>query len=164
MGTFAASRFSYTTDGDYTGCGGAANLLYIPTSSELSAMPFSSDANRAAYESYIASDRYLSAHRGEYSVRGGAVMPWYGTLSAKVSQDFIFNVAGRDHTLRLGADINNVGNLLNSSWGNVQQIKSAAAISLKDGVYTFNEAQCKFDTYANSISTWSILFSARYFF
>ena len=57
-----------------------------------------------------------------------------------------------------------MGNLLNSSWGNVQQIKSAAAISLKDGVYTFNEAQCKFDTYANSISTWSILFSARYFF
>ncbi len=164
VGTFAGSRFSYTTDGDYTGCGGSANLLYIPTSSELSAMPFSSDANRNAYESYIASDRYLSAHRGEYAVRGGAVMPWYGTLSAKVSQDFIFNVAGRDHTLRLGADINNVGNLLNSAWGNVQQIKSAAAISLEDGVYTFNEAQCKFDTYANSISTWSILFSARYFF
>ncbi|MBQ9529944.1 MAG: hypothetical protein IJR73_06260, partial [Bacteroidales bacterium] len=163
-GSFAASRYSYVTNVDYTGCAGAPNLIYIPTTSELAAMPFSSDDNRAAYESFIASDKYLSKHRGEYSVRGGAVMPWFGQLSAKVSQDVIFNIAGRDHTLRLGCDINNVGNLLNPKWGNVKQIKSVSAISMNDGVYTFNADQCKFDTYANTMSTWSILFSARYFF
>ena len=48
--------------------------------------------------------------------------------------------------------------------GNVQQIKSTGALSYKNGKYSFNEAQCKFDTYASTMSTWSILFSARYFF
>ena len=163
-GTFAASRYSYTTDTDYTGCAGSANLIYIPTASELSAMPFKDDANRAAYEKFISGDKYLSKHRGEYATRGGAVMPWFNNVSAKVSQDFIFNIAGRDHTLRLGVDMNNIGNLLNPAWGNAKQIQSTSAISLKDGVYTFNADQCKFNTYAGSISTWSILFSARYFF
>ena len=60
--------------------------------------------------------------------------------------------------------MNNVGNLLNPAWGNVKQIKSTGAISYKNGVYTFNNAQCRFDTYASALSTWSILFSARYFF
>ena len=152
------------TDTDYTGCAGSANLIYIPTASELSAMPFKDDANRAAYEKFISGDKYLSKHRGEYATRGGAILPWFNNVSAKVSQDFIFNIAGRDHTLRLGVDMNNIGNLLNPAWGNAKQIQSTSAISLKDGVYTFNADQCKFNTYAGSISTWSILFSARYFF
>ncbi|MBQ9583219.1 MAG: TonB-dependent receptor [Bacteroidales bacterium] len=163
-GTFAASRYSYTTDVDYTGCAGSANLIYIPTSAELANMPFADADNRTAYENFIAGDKYLSKHRGEYSTRGGAIMPWFNNLSAKVSQDFIFMVAGRPHTLRLGVDMNNVGNLLNPAWGNVKQIKSTSALSYKDGNYTFNADQCKFNTYAGSISTWNILFSARYFF
>ena len=165
-GSFAASRYSYTTDLDYTGCGGSANLLYIPTAAELSAMPFADAANRDAFEKFIAGDKYLSKHRGEYSTRGGAVMPWYNNLSAKVSQDFIFNIAGRPQTLRLGVDVNNVGNLINSAWGNVKQIQSIAALSYdaEAGNYKFNADQCKFDTYAGFLSTWSILFSARYFF
>ena len=164
VGTYGASRFSYTTDTDYTGIGGSANLLYIPTASELQAMPWSSAENKAAWEAYISGDKYLSKHRGEYAARGGAVMPWFGVLSAKVSQDFIFNALGKAHTLRLGVDLNNLGNLVNPAWGTVKQIKTTGAISLKDGVYTFNEAQCKFDTFADAASTWSVLFSARYFF
>ena len=163
-GSFAASRYSYTTDVDQTGLGGSANLIFIPTKEQLAKMPFSSDANRTAYENYIAGDRYLSRHRGEYATRGGAVMPWFNQISAKVSQDFIFSVAKRPHTLRIGVDMNNIGNMLNPAWGIAKQIKSTSAISIKDGVYTFNDAQCKFDTYAGAISTWSILFSARYFF
>ncbi len=176
-GGFAASRYSYVTNGDYTGCAGSPNLIYIPTSDELAAMPWgdlmnketlvqSAADNKAAYEAFIAGDKYLSKHRGEYATRGGAVMPWFGQLSAKVSQDFIFNVVGRPHTLRLGVDVNNIGNLINPAWGNVKQIQSVSAIAYdsKAGTYTFNSPQCKFDTYANYLSTWSILFSARYFF
>ena len=164
VGTYGASRFSYTTDTDYTGIAGSANLLYIPTTSELAAMPFADAANLSAYENFIAGDKYLSKHRGQFAERGGAVMPWFGQLSARVSQDFIFNVCGRPHTIRLGADMNNVGNLINPAWGTAKQIKTSGIVSYKDGAYTFNEAQSKFDTYANTISTWSILFSARYFF
>lgn len=164
VGTYGASRFSYTMDGDYTGVGSAANLLYIPTTSELNAMPFADAANKAAFESYIAGDKYLSKHRGEYAARGGAVMPWFSQLSVRVSQDFMINAIGKTHTLRIGADINNLGNLINPKWGNVQQIASSGALSYKNGNYSFNDAQCKIDTYANTLSTWSILFSARYFF
>ena len=176
-GGFAASRYSYVTNVDYTGCAGSPNLIYIPTQSELASMPWgdlmnketlvqSAADNKAAYEAFIAGDKYLSRHRGQYATRGGAVMPWFNQLSAKVSQDFIFNIVGRPHTLRLGVDVNNLGNLINPAWGNVKQIQSISAISYdkKAGTYTFNSPQCKFDTYASYMSTWSILFSARYFF
>lgn len=166
VGTYGASRFSYTTATDYTGIGGAANLMFIPTAEQLKAMPFADESNRAAFESYIAADRYLSKHRGEYAQRGGGVMPWFGQLSVKVSQDFMIDALGKTHTLRIGADINNIGNMINAKWGNVQQIASTGAITYdaKSGSYSFNQAQCRFDTYANTLSTWSILFSARYFF
>ena len=163
-GQFAASRYSYTFDADYTGLGGSPNLIYIPTSAQLKAMPWSSEDNRNAFESFIAADKYLSKHRGQYATRGGAVMPWFSQLSAKVSQDFMFNALGREHTIRLGVDINNLGNLLNPAWGNVKQMQSNAALSYKGGVYTFDNEKCRFETYAGALSTWSILFSARYFF
>lgn len=163
-GTYAYSRFSYTMDTDYTGLASSANLLYIPTENELKNMPFSSDDNKAAFNKFIEADKYLSKHRGEYSTRGGAVMPWFSQINFKISQDFKFNVLGKENTLRLGADINNLGNLINPAWGNVKQIATTGALKYANNAYTFDSAKCKFDTYANTYSTWSILFSARWFF
>ncbi len=42
-------------------------LMYIPTSDELAAMPFVSEENRAAFEEFISSNNFLSKHRGTYS-------------------------------------------------------------------------------------------------
>ena len=160
---YSASRFSYTMN-NQTGEGGAPNLIYIPTTAELQSMPFADASNKAAYEKFISGDKYLSKHRGEYSKRGGPVMPWYGQIALRVSEDFMFNALGRKHTLRLGVDVNNLANLLNPKWGNVQRIESPTILTYKGGVYTFNESQSSFNNYASYLSTWSMLLSVRYFF
>jgi hypothetical protein len=59
----------------------APQLMYIPTTEELASMPFSSEENREAFEEFIASDPYLSKHRGEYSKRNGGKAPWLNLIN-----------------------------------------------------------------------------------
>ena len=167
VGTYNQSRYSYvmTTD-ENTGIS-SAQLVYIPTSDELAAMPFSSEENRAAYEAFIENDSYLSAHRGHYSKRNGAVCPWLGRLNFKVDQEFYFNVGGRKTTLQIGADVNNLANMINSSWGCYQQLSSETILRYEkddNGVskYTFTEPT--WHKYNSFLSTWNLLLHVRYSF
>ena len=171
IGNYSYSRYSYTTyvqSGDYqnpvTGDGGAVNLLYIPTRQQLDEMTFSSDENREAYWQFIQNDDYLSKHTGEYSQRGGAVMPWHHELNFKFAHDFYFNVKGKRNTLTVGVDVNNIANLLNRNWGNFKQISSSQILEYNTSsqVYTFH--QPKWSTKASTASTWSALLSIRYTF
>lgn len=61
-GGFFATRYSYLIS-NVSGLS-TPQLMYIPTSDELAAMPFSSESNRAAFEEFISNDRYLSKHIG----------------------------------------------------------------------------------------------------
>ena len=164
FGGYSYTRSSYTLNSNVNGDGGAYSLMYIPTEKELEAMPFSSEDNKAAFNEFIAGDKYLSQHRGEYSERGAIVMPWYNQFNLKINQDFNFMVAGKKQTVQLGLDIKNLGNLLNPAWGSIQSWGSNSILTLKDGAYTFNADQAKWSTYSGTISTWSMLLSARYFF
>jgi hypothetical protein len=139
-----------------------SQLIYIPTAEELVNMPFSSAENRDAYEAFISNDPYLSAHRGEYSKRNGAVAPWLNRVNFNITQEFYFNVAGRQTTLEVGADVNNLLNLFNSSWGNYQQLKNESILNYKAGVYTFTEPT--WNSYNSFYSTWSVLLHVRYRF
>ena len=162
VGSYNQARYSYlmTTD-EGTGIS-TAQLVYIPTADELAKMPFSSDENRAAFETFIQNDSYLSAHRGEYSKRNGAVCPWLGRINFKVDQEFYFNVSGRKTTLQIGADVNNLANILNSNWGCHQQLSSETILQYKSGQYTFTEPN--WHNYSNFLSTWNILLHVRYSF
>lgn len=169
IGSYSYARYSYTMymqSGKYqdpvTGDGGAVNLLYIPTREELNGMPFTSDENREAYWSFIQSDEYLSKHTGEYSERGGAVMPWQHILNFRFSQDFYINVKGKRNMISLGLDVNNIANMINRNWGNVKRISTTNILKFENDTYTFN--QPKWSKYANPISTWSAMFSVRYTF
>ena len=146
------------------GVGGitASRLVYIPTDEELESMPFIDDENRAAYASFIANDRYMSRHRGEYSRRGAVAAPWNNRIDLKVCQEFYFNVSGQRTTLEVGVDVNNVANLLNSNWGVYKQITSQTILNYKDGRYTFTEP--KWDTYSSILSAWQLLLHVRYSF
>ncbi len=162
VGGYSYTRYSYTMN-NVTGDTGANNLIYIPTSDELKGMPFSSDENRDAYEAFIAKDKYLSKHRGEYSKRGGAVAPWQSRFNFKFTQDINFNVNRETvHTIQIGFDINNIGNLLNSKWGATDRLSSDSIVSYKNGTYTFNEPT--WSKYNSTFSTWEMLLSLRYFF
>lgn len=169
IGSYSYSRYSYTMyvqSGKYqnavTGDGGAVNLLYIPTRSELNDMPFTSDENKEAFWNFIQKDSYLSEHVGEYSKRGGAVMPWYHTLNFRFSQDFYINVKGKRNTISLGPDVTNLANMLNRDWGNIKRMNSSSILAWDGSNYTFTAP--KWSKYASTVSTWSAMFSIRYTF
>lgn len=171
IGSYSYSRYSYTMyvqSGQYqnavTGDRGAVNLIYIPTRDELDAMPFSSEENKEAYWAFIQKDDYLSKHTGEYSKRGGVVMPWQHLLNFRFSQDFYINIGGKRNTISLGLDINNVANMLNRKWGNVKRLNTTNILGYdsSSNTYTFNEP--KWSKYASTVSTWSAMFSVRYTF
>lgn len=169
IGSYSYSRYSYTMyvqSGKYqnpvTNDRGAVNLIYIPTREELNGMPFTSDENREEYWKFIQNDDYLSKHTGEYSKRGGAVMPWQHMLNFRFSQDFYVNVKGRRNTISLGLDVNNIANMLNRDWGNVKRISTTNILKYENGAYTFNKPT--WSKYAGTISTWSAMFSIRYTF
>ena len=169
IGSYSYSRYSYTIyeqSGSYqnpvTGDRGAQNLLYIPTRKELDEMPFTDAANKEEFWQFIQNDDYLSKHKGEYSVRGGAVMPWQHVLNFKFAQDFFVNVKGKRNTITVGIDINNVANLLNRNWGNVKRLNSTSILRYQDDKYTFIKPKCS--KYNSTISTWFARFSVRYTF
>jgi hypothetical protein len=169
VGSYSYTRRSYlmgTRSGNYvnpvTGDGGALNLMYIPTDEELAVMPFADEANKAAFKSFLESDKYLSKHRGEYSVRGAAAAPWLHRFNLKVAQDFNFRVAKKQNTVQVALDINNLGNLLNSDWGLHKKLNSDTVLEWDGTNYTYKAPQwSKVTTYA---STWEMLLSLRWFF
>lgn len=163
VGSFSSSRYTYVMK-NVSGSGSASQTLYIPTDADLNNMPFADDANKAAYKAFIEGDKYLSSHRGQYEKRNAVAAPWLNRVNFKVAEDFYFNVAGKKHTLEISADINNIGNLLNDSWGVYKQLSTNTILSYdtKAGKYTFTEP--KWNSFNNLASTWSALFSVRYSF
>lgn len=137
-------------------------LMYIPTTEELAAMPFSSEENRAAFEEFISNDRYLSRHRGEYSMRNGGKAPWVNRINFKFSQEFYFNISDHMQTLDVGMDFNNIANLLNSKWGAYKVLDNDVVLKYANGSYTFSPSTW---SYYNSLSsTWQILLHLKYSF
>jgi len=162
VGSYNQSRYSYLMTTDQNTGINTAQLIYIPTREELKDMPFVDDINRARFEEFISNDPYLSAHRGEYSKRNGAVAPWLNRVNFKIDQEFYFNVAGRATTLQIGADVNNLLNMFNSNWGCYQQLNSETILNYKNGAYTFSEPN--WHKYSNFYSTWNVLLHVRYNF
>jgi hypothetical protein len=126
----ASSRMSYVFGGDMNGDGVSNNdLIYIPRDqSEMNFSAFSAGgrtftaaAQAAAFDAYIAQDKYLSEHRGEYARRNGAVMPMFNSIDLSISQDVFRNFGGQRNALQIRLDIVNFGNLLNSDWGVAQR-------------------------------------------
>lgn len=180
-------RFNYTYGGDINNDGSALNdLLYIPTTSELSQMNFASASEASAFEVYIKQDEYLNSRRGSFVERYGALAPWRGKWDLKILQDFNFNVSkDKQNTIQLSLDILNVGNLINSDWGVVQQVGNVQPLGVsfpdvnpantnpadyvpdytKEPTYSFNsdlQETFVFDTSLNS--RWQMQLGLRYIF
>jgi Carboxypeptidase regulatory-like domain len=165
-------RFNYTYGGDINGDGSGLNdLIYVPTSSEINQMQFSGAGQAEAFDDYIAQDDYLSGRRGQYAERYGALAPWRGRWDVKFLQDLNFKVGGDAvNTLQFSVDILNVGNLINSEWGLIQQPNNVQPIGVTvDGsgnpTYTFNPDQTETFGYDSSLmSRWQMQFGLRYIF
>ncbi len=165
-------RFNYTYGGDINGDGSNLNdLIYIPTSGEIGQMQFSNAGDAAALESYIKQDDYLSGRRGQYAERYGAIAPWRGKWDVKFLQDYNIKVSeNKTNTIQFSIDVLNIGNLINSDWGVIQQPNNVQPIGVSvDGngtpTYSFNANQTKTFGYDTSLaSRWQAQVGLRYIF
>jgi hypothetical protein len=170
------ARFNYVYGGDINGDGSGINdLIYVPTSSEIDQMNFSSSfdvqAQRSALEAFISQDDYLNGRRGQYAERYGALSPWRGRWDLKFLQDYNVIVSeDKVNTIQFSIDILNIGNMINSDWGLIQQPNSVQPIGVTvDGsgnpTYTFNPDLTKTFGYDSSLmSRWQMQFGLRYSF
>jgi len=184
-------RFSYTYTSNVVGDGGGYNLIYVPRSRrELTFKDYTyKNVNGASvlytakeqandFWSYIKQDDYLKTRKGQYAEMNGVVYPWTNSFDIKLTQDFFMNVKGKRHTLQLGLDILNVGNLLNSEWGNVYSYNKSSILKLTNTSafknnetpvyqYMVNGTEKLTETWRKSIgtgSTYSMQISLRYIF
>ncbi|MEN8124500.1 MAG: TonB-dependent receptor [Bacteroidota bacterium] len=165
-------RFSYTYGGDINGDGSGLNdLIYVPTSSEVSQMNFVSASMAQEYDAFIQQDDYLSGIRGDYAERYGALSPWRSRIDVKFLQDYNFFIKDKKQTVQFSIDILNFGNMLSSNWGVIQQPNSIQPIGVSvDGVtkvptYSFDGNLQKTFGYDSSLnSRWQMQFGLRYIF
>ena len=122
---------SYIFAADSNGDGANGDLIYIPrdrsemnfrTFTVTGGPTFTADQQAEAFEAYIAQDKYLSAHRGEYAQRGAVFLPLLHRMDLSLTQDVFKDIKGRKNAGQFRIDINNFGNLLNSDWGVGQRV------------------------------------------
>lgn len=118
-------NYSYVYGNDMNSDGTNGNdLLYVPRNqSEIVLAPSNATDPRSLNEiwnqldNYIKQDEYLNKNRGNYVARNGAFSPWVDRLNLSILQDFYLNVNGKRHTLQFSVNVDNLLNMLNSSWG-----------------------------------------------
>ena len=117
----SGQRYSYifydTTDTDINGDGIALNtLLYIPTEDEVLSMNWSKTADAVAFEEFIASDKYLRTHRGQWSERNAGISKFEHHIDMQIAQDIFYDKANK-RKLQVTLDVVNLSNMLNRNWG-----------------------------------------------
>ncbi len=118
--------FTYSSNGDVNKDGVPANdLIFVPASQDqIQLEAYNQQGNQvtveeqwAALEQFIEQSDYLRSRKGDFAERNGAILPFVTQLHLRVMQDIAFQIGQKKHGFQLSLDINNFGNLLNSSWG-----------------------------------------------
>ncbi|MDG1573522.1 carboxypeptidase regulatory-like domain-containing protein [Robiginitalea sp. M366] len=162
------NRYNYIYGGDINNDGSSINdLLYIPTAQEVQQMNWAEASDAAAFEAFIGQDDYLSDNRGQYAERYGALAPWRGRWDLKVLQDIHL---AQKHTLQLSLDVLNIGNLVNSNWGVVEepafnQLLGVSVDANNVPTYSFDENLAQtFTAATDARSRWRAQLGVRYIF
>ena len=133
-------RFSYTYTSDFNRDGQTNDLIYIPKdASEIifAARPASSATSNVAYTAqqqsdlffaYIEQDDYLKNNKGKFAERNGGKLPWRNQVDIRFTQEIFKNSGKSKNNFQFTMDIMNFGNMLNSSWGTLDFVKSAGLL------------------------------------
>ena len=114
----------------------------------------------------------MSERRGEYAERYGALSPWRSRWDLKILQDYNIKINDKKtNTIQISVDMLNVGNLISSDWGLIQQPNNVQPIGVSlDAAtsmptYTFNPDLKETFGYDSSLaSRWQVQFGLRYIF
>lgn len=172
--------FSYTFDNDANGDGRFNDLLYIPL--DRNDVRFGSTAEADAFWAFVDGNSYLSSHLGEVAERNAVRSDWVNTFDIKISQQFPGFSDG--HKGEIWLDIMNIGNMIDKSWGVVDQYAfpgmrgvveyggvcgttvTAVCSAGSNGkyVYRFNSPDVSEVYDDKGISRWSLQLGMRYTF
>ncbi|MBL8330057.1 MAG: TonB-dependent receptor [Rubrivivax sp.] len=124
--------YSWTYRNDLNGDGVSGNdLMYIPTAPGsgdvefAGATPEARAAAEARFWSVVSAFPELNAARGQVVRRNGSYSPWVNSFDMRVSQEVPGLWSGHKGVLTI--DILNVGNLLSSRWGRINEIGFSSA-------------------------------------
>jgi len=130
---------SYVYNGDVNGDGQTSNdLMYIPKdASDIVLVKDNAADTRtttqayAQLSAYISQDPYLSKHKGEYAKRNGLILPYFNLINFNFTQD-LYQTSGKiKNTVQFEFNIINLGNFLNSNWGNIKFVNRTSLLSYK---------------------------------
>ena len=126
---------SYMLKNDMNGDGYNYDALYIPTDEEVASRQFRfvSDSDAKRFMDYVHNDAYLSKHQGQYAEAYSVYSPWVHRIDLSYKHDFKVKIGNSTNTLQLSADIKNVLNLFNSSWGVSKYMNPDIAPSYTEG-------------------------------
>jgi hypothetical protein len=174
-------RYSYVYSTDINNDGLTGNdLLFVHASSEIkfsdvvvSGKTITAADQAAAWDAYVAQDKYLSAHKGQFVERNGGLLPWLHRFDLRLLQDIAQNIGKNKHTLQLSADILNIGNMINPAWGIRKQLTVSNGGVLRynaaNGTYNFNAVNGvlpveSFRPIVSTSTTWGMQLGLRYSF
>lgn len=161
------------------------SLAYIPESfGDINLVDYESNGQTITaaeqwerLDNLIEDDRYLRNNRGQYAEKNGAWGPFTALFDVGIRQEFGLLMGGQMHRFQVSADIQNVGNLLNSEWGtnyaipgdfNNYYLYNFEGYA-EDGTtpeFTFRDGETGVDRYDidGGSSRWRMLFGVRYLF
>ena len=142
-------NYSYMTSNDMNGDGYNYDAIYVPTDAQVEngEMRFVSKDDAERFRAFVNNDPYLSTHKGQYAEGYSVYSPWVHRFDVSYKHDFTVKCGKNTNTLQLGADIKNVLNLFNSSWGVSKYLNPAIGSDArilkfegvdKDGYATFS--------------------------
>lgn len=120
---YTFSGYSYTYSNDMNGDGVATDLIYIPA--QRGDILFKTTADEDAFFAFMEQDKYLSANKGQYAGANAVLAPWLHRFDFRIARELFLNTGNVKNALELSLDILNVGNMLNSKWGVMQNMTSA---------------------------------------
>lgn len=113
--------FSFTYVGDANGDGINGNDLFtVPTLGNIAYSTNSTAADRAAFERFLAEVPGLADNQGRVAERNSENSPNVNQFDLRITQDLpgFFG----DNRAQLFLDIQNIGNLINKDWGQIDEV------------------------------------------
>ena len=112
-----SNSFCYTNDMNGDGVNNDLMYIYASGNDIKWADATTASAQAAAYDAFLAQDKYLSAHKGQYAEAYAARAPWSNRFDFRIAQDLAFRAGGQKHNFQVLVDLMNIGNMFNSKWG-----------------------------------------------